>query len=481
MSNVHETDLCFMTIAELAPLIYQREVSPVEVTTAMIERINRHNDEMHAYITVTADVALEQARAAEQEIMAGRYRGPLHGVTISLKDNIATKGIRTSCASRVAPDWLPDEDATVYDRLREAGAILVGKANLFEYAFSMNPAYPNAVNPWNPERTSSGSSSGSGVGVAAGMAHGSIGTDTGGSGRAPANVNGAVGFKATYGRVSRHGLFPLSYTLDHTTMMTRCVRDSALMLQATAGYDARDENSSRVGVPDMSGTIGQPIAGMRLALARGYTHEGIDPDVTAVFDTAIDSLRRLGAEITEVQLPYVRHAHALQLAIMNPEAAEIHHQTHREADDRLGSTALMRLDLGSVIPAIAYIRAQRMRKLMRNAFRELLTHYDAIVSPALAVRPGTAGTWTTIIDGKEIDLRSAGPEYTGIYNLTGMPALVLPAGFSSEGTPIGIQFAGRWFDEPTVLRVAHAFEQTTGWPKRPPFPKEDEMGAFPDA
>jgi aspartyl-tRNA(Asn)/glutamyl-tRNA(Gln) amidotransferase subunit A len=473
MTTTHELDLCFMTIAELGALIRSREVSPVEVTTAMLNRISRHNDEMNAYITITGEVAMEQARAAEREITAGNYRGPLHGVTISLKDNIATSGIRTSCASMVAPNWLPDEDATVYARLREAGAILVGKANLFEYAFSMNPAYPNAVNPWNPERTSSGSSSGSGVAVAAGMVHGSIGTDTGGSGRAPANVNGAVGFKATYGRVSRAGVFPLSYTLDHTTMMTRSVRDSALMLQATAGHDPRDENSSRVSVPDFSAGIGRGISGMHLALARGYTHEGIDADVDAVFNAAVATFRDLGAQVEEVQLPYVQQCAALQLATMNPEAAEIHHDTHRNASDKLGETALMRLELGSLVPATAYIRAQRIRKLMRDAFRDLLQRFDAIISPALAMRPGVAGTWTTIIDGKEVDLRSAGPEYTGIYNLTGMPALVLPGGFSSEGTPIGIQIAGRWFDEATVLRIAHAFEQTTGWPKRPPYPQDE--------
>ncbi|HEX3723371.1 MAG TPA: amidase [Nitrolancea sp.] len=472
MTTEHELDLCFMTIAELAPLIRSREISPVEVTTAMLDRIDRHNGSMHAYITITREVALEQARAAEREIAAGDYRGPLHGVTISLKDNIATRGIRTSCASMVAPNWVPDEDATVYARLRAAGAILVGKVNLFEYAFSMNPAYPNAVNPWHPERTSSGSSSGSGVAVAAGMVHGSIGSDTGGSGRAPANVNGAVGFKATYGRVSRRGLFPLSYTLDHTTMMTRSVRDSALMLQATAGYDPLDENSSRVAVPDFSAVIGQGVAGMRLALARGYTHEGIDPDVTSVFNAAVATLRALGAEIEEVRLPYVEHCAALQMATMNPEAAEIHHETHRHSSDKLGETALMRLDIGSLVPATAYIRAQRMRKVMRDAFRDLLDRYDAIISPALAMRPGVAGTWTTLVDGKDVDLRSAGPEYTGIYNLTGMPALVLPAGFSSEDTPIGIQIAGRWFDEATILRIAHAFEETSDWPKRPPYPED---------
>ena len=417
--------------------------------------------------------ALDQAHRAERDIAHGHYIGPLHGVTVSLKDNITTRGVRTSCASMVDPNWIPEEDATVYARLRAAGAVLVGKTNLFEYAFSMNPAYPHAVNPWHPGRTSSGSSSGSAVAVAAGMTHGSIGTDTGGSGRAPANVNGVVGFKATYGRVSRAGVFPLSYTLDHTTMMTRTVRDSALMLQATAGHDDRDEYCAGDSVPDFSARLGREISGMRLGLARGYTHEGIDLDVTTVFDAAVERFRRLGAEVEEVELPFVRHCEVLQQAIMNPEAAEVHHRNHRESTDKFGETALRRMDLGSVVPATTYIRAQRVRKLMRDAFRGLLDRFDAVISPALAMRPGTAGTWTTIVDGNEIDLRSAGPEYTGIYNLTGMPAIVLPAGFSSEGTPIGIQIAGRWFDEPTVLQIAHAFEQVTGFHRqRPPHPRD---------
>lgn len=473
MSPERSTELAFMPITELSTLIHLRAVSPVEVTKAVLERIDSVDDRLHAYITATSEQALAQAHEAEREIAAGRYRGPLHGVTISLKDNVATKGIRTSCASMVDPERIPDNDATVYARLREAGAILVGKANLFEYAFSMNPAFPNVINPWNPERTSSGSSSGSAVGVASGLAHGSIGSDTGGSGRAPANANGVVGFKATYGRVSRFGVFPLSYSLDHVTMMTRTVRDSALMLQVTAGHDPRDAYSLREPVPDFASAMDRDLRGVRLGIARGYTHEGIDPDVNATFARALSTLGELGVEFEEIELPFVRDCVPLQKAILLPEAAEIHHETHREAADRLGETALMRLDLGSVIPATDYIRAQRARTLMREAFRDLLQRLDAIVSPALAMRPGLAGTWTTRIGGQDVDLRNAGPEYTGIYNLTGMPAIVVPAGFSGEGTPIGIQFAGRWLDEAGVLRVADAFEQTTGWPKRPPYPPDE--------
>lgn len=471
MNASDQYDLYFATIAELGSRLARQDISPVEVTEAMLERIERHNDEMRVYISVLRNAALEQARQAEHEIRNGSYRGLLHGIPIALKDNVATEGIRTSCASMVDPDWVPDFDATVYTKLRDGGAVLLGKANLFEYAFSMNTTFPQPINPWHAERSSAGSSSGSAVAVATGMAHGSIGSDTGGSGRAPANVNGVVGLKATYGRVSRTGVVPLSYSLDHVSVFTRRVADAAILIEAISGHDSRDEYSSTRPVPGIGTKIGQGIRGMHIGRARGFTHEDIDPDVVSVIAQAFDVLRNLGAEIEDVQLPYVEHCVALQSSIMLPEAATVHYHNLRETPEKLGQTALMRLDLGSVIPATAYIHAQRVRKLMRDEFQRVLEIYDVIVGPANPVRAGEAGSWTTHLDGRDIDLRTVGPEYTGIYNLVGLPAIVIPAGFSSEGTPIGLQIAGQWFDEATVLQVAHAFEQATDWHRRrPPLP-----------
>ncbi|MGH9175215.1 MAG: amidase, partial [Vicinamibacterales bacterium] len=342
---------------------------------------------------------------------------------------------------------------------------------LYEYAFSMTPAFPQPLNPWHAAKTSAGSSSGSAVAVATGMAHGSIGSDTGGSGRQPANVNGVVGLKGTYGLVSRHGVFPLSSSLDHVTVFGRRVLDTALLLEAIAGHDPRDEYSAMIEPPNLQATIGTGIRGLRVGRARGYTLEDIDPDVVAVMDDAFAVLRDLGAIVEDVRLPYVEHCVALQSSIMLPEAANIHYHTLRESPDTLGETALMRLDLGNVVPATAYIHAQQVRKRMRDAFREMFARHDVVVGPANAVRPGAAGEWTTEVGGRTIDLRQAGPEYTGIYNLAGNPAIVIPAGFSSEATPIGIQIAGRWWDEATVLQIAHAFEQATEWHlRRPPLP-----------
>ncbi|HUG15430.1 MAG TPA: amidase [Thermomicrobiales bacterium] len=468
MTARDELELCYASISDVAGMLTRREISAVEITEAVLRRIEHHNDDMRVYITVTADLALAQARGADRDIARGAPLGLLRGIPVALKDNIATRGIRTTCGSAVDPDWVPDEDAAVYSRLREAGATLLGKASLYEYAFSLNDAFPQPPNPWRRDRSSAGSSSGSAVAVATGMAHGAIGSDTGGSGRAPANVNGVVGFKGTFGLVSRRGVVPLSYSLDHVTVFARRVADAALLLQAVSGHDPRDPQSSSVPVPDVRAAIGSDMRGLRVARARGYTHEGIDPDVTRVIDEAFDVLRRLGATIEDVRLPLIEQCSGMQAAIMLPEAAAIHYERLRDAPERLGDSALMRLDLGSVIPATAYINAQQARGVLRDAFRTLFESHDAIVGPANAVRAGEAGAWTTTLDGRTIDLRAVGPEYTGIYNLAGNPAIVIPAGFSSEGTPIGLQIAGRWFDEATVARVAHAFEQATDWHQRRP-------------
>lgn len=463
MSSGDNLELCFEPISVLSDRIARREISPVEVADAVLGQIERHNDDMHVYITVLREIAMDQARQAEAEILAGTSRGPLHGVPVALKDNIETRGIRTSCASAANPGWIPNEDATVYEKLRDAGAVLVGKANLYEFAFSMNPAFPQPPNPWHPGRSSAGSSSGSAVAVAMGMAYGSIGSDTGGSGRAPANVNGVVGMKGTYGRVSRAGVVPLSYSLDHVSVFARTVVDAAMMLQSISGHDDRDEYSARIAVPDFREKIGRELRGLRIGRARGFTRENIDRDVVDVVSRAIDILQDLGADIEDVDLPYVQHCVAIQSSIMLPEAASVHYATLRSSPDKLGDAALMRLDIGNMIPATAYIHAQQVRKLMRDEFRTLFERYDIIVGPANPVRAGAAGKWTTEINGETIDLRQVGPEYTGIYNLVGNPAIVVPAGFSSEGTPIGLQLSGRWFDEATVLQVADAFEQATSW------------------
>lgn len=470
----------FESIADMSAALASRQVSPVEIAEIMLDRVERLNIRLRAYITVTREHALRQARRAEKEIQSGAYRGPLHGIPLALKDNIATRGIRTSCASMVNPDWVPEYDATVWTRLSEAGAVLLGKTVLSEYAFGHHSAFPEPVNPWRHDRTAGNSSSGSAVGVATGMAFGALGSDTGGSGRYPAHVNGVVGFKPTYGRVSRRGVVPLSYSLDHVATLTRTVTDSAIMLQAIAGHDPQDEHSAVCPVPHFQAQLYRGIIGLKVGYARGYTFEDVDADIVSVTRNALDVLSGLGARIEEVHLPYVEHSVAVYTACSLPEAASVHRDRIRHAADRFGEVALQRLRLGSVIPATDYIHAQRMRQLMRDAFKNLFERFDVIVGPARATRAGYPDTSdpgaaaTNLPDGRTLDTWRVAPEYSGIYNLVGAPAIVVPAGFSSEGTPLGLQFAGRWFDEPTVLRAAYGFEQATDWHLyRPPEPPMD--------
>lgn len=459
----------FESIATMSALLASRQISPVELVETMLGRVERLNDHLRAYITVTREHALRQAHNVEQEIQSGNYRGALHGIPIALKDNMATRGIRTSCASMVDPDWVPDYDATVWTRLRESGAVLLGKATLSEYAFGHHGAFPEPLNPWRHDRTAGNSSSGSAVSVAAGMAFGALGSDTGGSGRYPAHVNGVVGFKPTYGRVSKRGVTPLSYSLDHVATLTRTVTDSALMLQVIAGHDPQDEHSAARAVPDFRARLRQGIDGLKVGYARGYTFEDVDPDVVSSTQNALKVLTGLGARIEDVRLPFVEQCVAVYTACSLPEAATIHRDRVRDAADRFGEIPLQRLRLGSVIPATDYIHAQRVRKLMRDEFQQLFDRFDVIVGPARATRAGLpdssdpSAAVMTLEDGRTLDMWRVAPEYSGIYNLVGVPAIVLPMGFSSEGTPLGLQIAGRWFDEATVLRTAYAFEQVTSW------------------
>ena len=460
MSVAELDDWCFLPATDLAAAYRRREVSPVDVVDAVLDRIARHDATLRAFITVTADLARDAARKAETRLTSGD-EGPLVGVPMAVKDNVAVAGIPTTCASAVDPGWGLDREAEAVRRLRDAGAVIVGKANLYEYAFSLTDAYPQPLNPWNPAKSSAGSSSGSAVAVAAGMAHVAIGSDTGGSGRHPASANGVVGLKGTYGRVSRAGVYPLSYSLDHVTSLGRRVADAATHLELMS-----DEGVA--GEPLLT-HVGKGLAGIRIARARGFSTDGADPEVTAVVDDAVLALRDLGAEVEDVTLPGVEMAAGILASIMLPEAAVIHRRAHRSSPSALGETAVARLDLGSAIPATEYVRAQQARIAIADEYERLFDRYAAIIGPGNATRAGEAGGWISVVDGTEYDLRQTGPEYTGIYNIVGNPALVLPAGFSTEGTPIGLQIAGRWWDEATVVQIGHAFEQATPWHlRRPP-------------
>jgi aspartyl-tRNA(Asn)/glutamyl-tRNA(Gln) amidotransferase subunit A len=461
--------LCDLPLLALAELIRTRQVSPVEATERVLERITFLNERLNAFITVLGEEALREAREAEREILAGHYYGPLHGVPLSVKDLFNTKGIRTTAGSRVLAQHRPAADATVVTRLREAGAVLIGKTNMLEFAYAtVHPDYGPALNPWDLTRSSSGSSSGSAVAVAAGMGYGSIGSDTGGSIRLPAAYCGIVGLKPTYGRVSRHGGIPVSWSADHFGPMTRTVADSAALLGSIAGQDPRDPTSAQVPVPDYVEGLGAGIAGQRIGITDAYLRQHVDPAIQAVVDRALTILERLGAMIEEVTLPPPSEAVPALLAILMPEAAAYHFPWLRSQPESYSQAVRERLELGAVTPAVSYVQAQQARRRIVDEFMAAMERVDLLVTP-------TAPTAATPLEGELITGDDAAPEvlaalinFTGPFDLTGFPAISVPCGFTPGGLPVGLQFVARPWEEGLLLAAADAYERETDWHRRLP-------------
>lgn len=464
-------EIALMTIAEMAPRLKRKEVSPVEVTRVHLERIGRLNGRLNAYLTVSHDEAIAAAQAAEQEIVRGHYRGPLHGIPVALKDIFAVKGVRMTCGSKILADHVSEADATVVKRLAQAGAVLLGKLNMHEFAWggtSINPHYGTPRNPWDLEYIPGGSSGGSAVAVAASLAMASLGTDTGGSVRIPAALSGIVGLKPTYGRVSRAGVYPLCWSLDHVGPMAKRVEDVALLMQVIAGHDSHDPTTSRLPVPNYTAALTRDIRGLRLGVPKDYFFEDLEPAVRDGIDTSIQQLCGLGAVAEEVSLPLMRYVPGGSYAIMVAESYAVHeHYLQTRAQD-YGADVRSRLMLGAYVSAPQYLKAQRFRELLRQETMQALQRVDVLVTPTAVITAKRIDEPVVRIGGKEIVVASHLSRLTRPFNLTGLPAISLPCGFTGEGLPIGLQIIGRPFDEATVLRVAHAYECSTPWHKRRP-------------
>ncbi len=465
--------IAFASVAELAERIRLRDLSPVAVVDDLLARIDRSRI-LNAFITVTADAARAEAAEAEREIAAGRYRGPLHGVPVSLKDLIDTQGIRTTCGSRILADRVPGDDATVAVRLRNAGAVLLGKNALHEFAFGVttnNPHYGPTRNPWRLDRIPGGSSGGSGAAVAAGLGPASIGTDTGGSIRIPAALCGIVGLKPSYGRVSRHGVFPLSWSLDHIGPLTRTVEDAALVLQAIAGPDPADPSTLGQTVPDFSAGLGTPLTGLRVGVVADAYHSEMADDVRTQFRAALDVLARLGLVLEDTEFPRASEARTAAATILFAEAASVHERWLRDRAEEYGADTLALLRQGQFLTATQYLRAQRVRTLIVNEVGALLRRYTALVLPTIPVVAPAIGEPTVTLGGRPGDARGAVTRLVRLINFVGLPAITVPCGFGADGLPVGLQIVGRSMDEPTVLAIAHAYEQATLWhTRRPPEP-----------
>jgi len=468
---VLETDLPLLSLAEVARLLKRRTVSPVEVTRAVLDWIAAVNPRLNAFLTITADEALAAARRAERAIRAGRYKGPLHGVPISVKDLIQTAGLRTTCGSRILADWIPEEDATLIGRFREAGAILIGKTHLHEFAYgptNLNPHYGPARNPWDPRRMTGGSSGGSGIAVATACSYASIGTDTGGSVRIPAALCGVVGLKPTYGRISRAGIFPLSWSQDHAGPLTRTVADAAIALQALAGFDPADPASSRQAVSNFSKGLTAGVKGLRLGVPREFFWDEVDPEVAGAVRKAVAVLAGLGASVREVRWPMVAEARALSFLIMGAEAFSVHERWLKERPEEYGPDVRQRLAQGATILAADYLRAQRLRREFIGSLDAVFENCDVLLIPTVPVAAPRLDESTIHWPTQTESMTAALTRFTRPFNLTGTPALSVPCGFTAGGLPIGLQIAGRAFAEATVLRVGHAYEQASGFAGRRP-------------
>jgi len=466
-------DPTFLSIEELAPLIRRRKVSPVELLNAVLARIEALNPRLNAYLTVCAESARAEAARAEREIMRGRSRGPLHGIPVSLKDNISTRGIRTTAGSKILTEHIPEEDAAAVRRLRRAGAVIVGKTNLHEFAYGVtteNPHYGPTRNPWDTERIAGGSSGGSAAALAAGLCYASVGTDTGGSIRIPASLCGIVGLKPTYGRVSCSGVVPLAPTLDHVGPLARCVADAAIVLRAIAGRDPRD--ATTLGLPplELPPRLGRPPKRLRLGVARDALWQRVDEGVRRAAETAAGFFKQRGAEIIEISLPAVATSAEPSNHIALAEATHYHQRMGyfpaRAAD--YGNDVRKRLEMGMKVHAVGYLRAFVSRLRARAEFEAAFAQVDAMLAPTVPLPAPRIGEAVVKIEGQEETTRAALLRLCRPANFAGLPAISLPCGFTRAGLPLGLQVIGPPCGEEMVLRIALAYEQVHAWHRKHP-------------
>lgn len=446
-----------LPLTEASARIKARELSPVELVDSALARLEQVEPHLNAFACVTADAARNAARMAQEEIATGRYRGPLHGIPVGVKDLYDTAGVPTTSSSRVWEGRVPDADAVTVEALGRAGMVLLGKTHTHEFAYG--PITPTTRNPWNVGCIPGGSSGGSGAAVAAGVCTVGMGTDTAGSIRIPAALCGTVGIKATYGRVSRRGIAPLSWSLDHAGPLTRHVTDAALVLGAIAGYDQRDPACVDVPVPDYTQGLDDGIQGLRIGVPRNYFFEHVSTDVERGVRQAISVLEGLGASVREVEVPYAELTLATEWAILMPEASSYHQKHLRDRPDHYTPDVRELLEAGELIFATDYIKALRVRTLMQRAWADLLDEVDIVVTPGMpCAAPEAGATDVTWEDGAAENITFALTRLTSPSNLTGLPTLAVPVGFDPAGLPVGMQIIGRPFEEATILRVGRAYE-----------------------
>ncbi len=460
-----------MTIRRLAHEIRQGSLSPVELARETLDRISKLQSTLNAFITVTEELALEQARRAEREIREGRDRGPLHGIPFAAKDLFYTRGIRTTVGSKILRDFVPDHDAAVIERLREAGAVLIGKTGLHEWAYgitSNNPHFGAIRNPWDTTRIPGGSSGGSTAALAAGLCSFSLGSDTGGSIRIPASFCGVVGLKPTFGRVSRWGMFPLGYSLDHAGPFAHTVEDAALVYQAMAGHDARDETTVERPVALPAFAEEPWLEGRKIGVPRNFYYENLDPAVDQAVQKALVVLEELGAELITIDVPDMEEFNNVGKLILAAEATSVHRSRLQDHREDFGDDVRALLEQGETVLATEYLEAQKRRRELVRDFNRLFSEVDVIAVPTAPIAAPKIGEGTVSIAGLSVAVRAAVTRLVRAVNLGGWPTLSVPCGFTPDGLPIGLQLIGDRFEEEGLLEVGHAYQRATEWRRRRP-------------
>lgn len=453
------TELAFLTATELAPFIEKRELSPVELTEALLNRIEQYDTTLRAYITPLPELALQQAKEAETLILKGQYKGPLHGIPIGIKDNYKTKGVLTTGGSKTFAEYIPTESATTVEKLMGAGGIMIGKLNMHPLGTGLtgtNPFYGTTRNPWNINHMPGASSSGSGAALAAGLATLTTGTDTFGSIRVPAAMSGIYGLKPTYGLVSTYGLIPLTWSLDHAGPMTRSVSDIALMLNVMAGYDQKDRASLKVEKVDYSKDLNKGVRGLKIGVPT-YFLKGLEPEIETLFHQAISTLSSLGAEVREIEIPELNMSTFAGYTILTGEAAAINKSMLQSQPEDYAPDARAILLSGALTTSPQYVKAQQVRRKLVESFEKAFDDVDVILGPTVPITtPAYEENWVE----QNLQVIERCIPFTSPANLTGLPSLSVPMGRCSKGLPTGMQFIGNHLSEQRLLQVGHAWEET---------------------
>jgi len=455
-------DLASKSVEELAPLIENKLVSPVEVTKAVLDQAEATQEQVNSYMVIYREDALEEAEKAETEIHSGIYRGMYHGIPMAIKDIIYMKDKVTTMSSKIHKDFVSDYDATVVSKLKEAGVVFTGKLSLHEYAWGItnnNPHYGAVRNPWNLDKIPGGSSGGSGAALAADATVASLGTDTAGSIRIPSSACGTVGLKQTYGRVSKHGVYPLAWTLDHVGPMTKTVKDAAGLLQIIAGFDKNDPTTVNVPVDNYMEQITGDVKDLVIGVNEDYFFNRVDSGIEKLVRAGIQKLVDQGAKVQEVKIPSLQYAEWAELVTSLSEASTIHHSDLQTRPQDFGNDIRMLFELGELPSAVDYLQAQQVRRQLKQDFQKAFEQVDVLIAPTLPVLPNDIGDDFADLNGEKVDLIDNIIRFMGPENLTGLPALSVPCGFS-EGLPVGMQIIGPAFKEGRILNAGYAFEKT---------------------